>query len=261
MSRLNNKGEKIKIVGYSERGLLNSLFYEMRSSPNSLKTINDLVSLISFPFLDINFSITDITVLIEQSFSDFGDADAVLLIDNKGLKQSIFIEAKVKTSQQNFWSIEDEFSSFNDEITKFYKRTTENKLSSSNLFTQLYRKLRFYNAMKADGIDLLKRGVNFPKCSSKEIRKIGENKVVLRAVEKVSQYCDDAFFVSLVPDSVSKVRPFYKDILRDALPKELNEWDVTNWGFIIWKDVEEFSKDNNLKGTQEIFEFNRGQIY
>jgi len=126
----------------------------------------------------------DLTIFIEQSFSDFGDADALLLIDNDNVKQSLFIEAKVKTSQQKFWSIEDEFNSFNDEIRKFYKRTKENKLSSSNLFTQLYRKLRFYNAMKADGIDLLKRGVNFPKCSSKEIKKIGKNKVVLRESKK-----------------------------------------------------------------------------
>jgi len=51
------------------------------------------------------------------------------------------------------------------------------------------------------------------------------------------------------------------DTLRSIVPKELNEWDVTNWGFITWQEVEEFSKDHNLKGTQEIFEFNRGQIY
>ncbi|OFV68089.1 MAG: hypothetical protein SCAL_000729 [Candidatus Syntrophoarchaeum caldarius] len=50
--------------------------------------------------------------MIEQSFSDFGDADAVILVNNQGDKEAVFIEAKVKTSQKPYWSILEEFEDF-----------------------------------------------------------------------------------------------------------------------------------------------------
>lgn len=79
----------VEIVGYSERGLLNPLFYEIRSSPSSLQLLANLLSLIYFPRVGVDFRIRGAKILIEQSFSDFGDADAVLLIDNEGAEQSI----------------------------------------------------------------------------------------------------------------------------------------------------------------------------
>ena len=167
----------MEIIGYSERGLINSLFYEIKYSKNSLKLFNEFMSLISFPYLNnIDFLIKDITIFIEQSFSDFGDADAVFLIDNNGRKQSIFIEAKVKTFHRLSWSIEKEFKNFDEGIK-------QDKVSSSNLFTQLYHKLRLIRALKNGGILSLLKGISFPQCSSRNIRKIGNNRVVLRAVK------------------------------------------------------------------------------
>jgi len=57
------------------------------------------------------------------------------LLNNNGNKQVIFIEAKVKTFQKREWTIKNEFDQFQEGIR-------QNKVSSSNLFIQLYYKQR-----------------------------------------------------------------------------------------------------------------------
>lgn len=246
----------MEIRGYSERGLLNSVFYEIRSTPDSVRLLGDFMSLLSFPYVSINFRPTSAKILIEQSFSDFGDADSVLLIDNEDAKQPLFVEAKVKTSQRRTWSIEGEFRHFEELI----KQPRSRRLSS-NLFMQLYHKVRLIRALQSGGIILLQRGVPFPKCSSKGIRKIGHNKVVLRAVEMLGQYSDDAFLVALVPDDVTKVKAFFDDILKNYKPFGFERWEVSNWGYVSWAQVEDFCRAYGLAETLKVFRFNEGQIY
>jgi len=165
----------MEIIGYSERGLLNSLFYEIMYSKNNLELFNEFLSLISFPYDSVYFNVNDAKILVEQSFSDFGDADSVVLLDNSQSKQCVFIEAKVKTSQRKTWSIEKEFETF-------IEGSNQGKVSSSNLFVQLYYKVRLIKALQNK--TLFQKGVSFPEClltKSKRVRKIGNNKVVLEA--------------------------------------------------------------------------------
>jgi len=247
----------MEIIGYSERGLLNSLFYEIRYSQNNLQLLNEFLSVVSIPYFNAHFQVMTAKILVDQSFSDFGDADAVLLIDNNGTKQSVFVEAKVKTSQRQSWSIEEEFRTFREGIK-------QNKVNSSNLFVQLYHKVRLIKALQNGGIALLQKGIRFPECSSKVVRKIGHNNVVLKAVEILRQYCNDTFFVALVPDDISKIKDFYQNVLKDYDPTckhGFQEWDVKNYGYISWTEVEDFCEKFGLEETQKVFKFNRGQIY
>jgi len=244
----------MEILGYSERGMINSLFYEMKYSENNLRLLNDFLSLVSFPYSGGTFQVSEVKMLIEQSFSDFGDADAVILVKNHGFEQVIFIEAKVKTYQKPYWSILDEFEEFKSGIEI-------NELNSSNLFVQLYHKVRFAKALQIGGIRKLQSGVMFPDCSSKIERKIGQNKVVLNAVEQLKGYCKDALFIALVPDDISRLKDFYQGTLEEYCPEGFQDWDVMNWGYLSWNQVEEFCKRNNLKETVRNFEFNEGQIY
>ena len=135
----------MEIIGYSERGMINSLSYELKFSENNLRLLNDFLSLVSFPYFRVPFQISDVKILIEPSFSDFGDADAVILVNNPGVKQVIFIEAKVKTYQKPYRGILDEFKEFKSGIKT-------NKVNSSNLFVQLYHKVRFVKALQLGGI-------------------------------------------------------------------------------------------------------------
>jgi hypothetical protein len=255
----------MEIFGYSERGMINSLFYEMKFSQKNLQLLNDFLSLVSFPDPSVNFKISDAKILIEQSFSDFGDADAVLLLNNEENKQVSFIEAKVKTSQGK-WSIYDEFEKFKRGVPK----SEPPKGFSSNLFVQLYFKNRLIETLKSGVITQLQEGLQFPVCLLKKDRKthgrsiprkIGNNKVVLNAVEQLKEYCKDALFISLVPEDVSNLRNFYQDTLKNYRPKGFQGWDIRNWGYVSWAQVEEFCKKYSLKGTLRIFEFNEGQIY
>ena len=243
----------MEIIGYSERGLLNSLFYEIRYSQNNLQLLNEFLSIVSIPYFSANFRVTNAKILIEQSFSDFGDADVVLLIDNNGTKQSVFVEAKVKTFHCQSWFIEEEFRTFREGIK-------QKKVSSSNLFVQLYHKVRLIKALQNGGIALLQKGIRFPECSSKAVRKIGHNNVVLKAVEMLRQYCNDTFFIALVPDDISKIKDFYRNVLRGYAPG-FREWDVKNYGYVSWSEVEDFCKRFGLEETQNVFKFNMGQIY
>ncbi len=252
----------MEVKGYSERGVLNSLFYEIKYSENSLGCLNEFLSTVSFPFTNIDFRLKDANILIEQSFSDFGDADCVLAINNNQSKQSVFIEAKVKTFQPQCWSTEGEFERFKEGIEQNKVGSSKNKIRS-NLFTQLYRKVRLIKALQKqnDGINSLKKGIEFANCISKTCSKIGNNEVVLKAVEILKDHCEDAFFIALVPDDVSNLEQFYENTLKHFGPNEFQEWDVRNWGYISWAEVEDFCKKHDLRETQKVFEFNGEQIY
>ena len=72
----------MKILGYSERGIINALFYEIRYSKQPETLLGELISKIKFPFLDdFSLSVVNSEIFIEQSFSDFGDSDVLILID------------------------------------------------------------------------------------------------------------------------------------------------------------------------------------
>ena len=170
----------MKVYGYSERGAVNALAYEIAGSPEPEGLLEQLLSLAIFPKpFRPTFSITQATLLIEQSFSDFGDADLVVLARNAQASFGAFLECKVKTYGRRCWRLTEEFERF--------VKGTEIGLDSSNLFTQLYHKQRMVQCI-AIGVQGLVAGVPFPCCSSKVGRKIGQNGVVLRAVQIVAEY-------------------------------------------------------------------------
>lgn len=55
----------MKILGYSERGVINSLFYEMKFSKHNLQLLSDFLSKISFPYRELKFKLTGAMVMIE----------------------------------------------------------------------------------------------------------------------------------------------------------------------------------------------------
>lgn len=243
----------MKIIGYSERGIVSSLFYEIAYSKTPSDLLCRLLAMATFPFTEFTtIGIPEAEILIEQSFSDFGDLDTLLLISQETHKYSIFIEAKVKPSQTPAWKIEEEWGKFQEGI--------QSTLSSSNLFTQLYHKVRLVETLRSGGIAKLQKGIPFPRCSSKLIRKIGKNEVVLRAVKKLQGYLDASYYVALVPDSPEAVGRFFQDKLICSMPHDFIGWDVQSYGYLTWADVEKFCIDYRLENSLEVFSHNKGQI-
>ena len=249
------------IKGYSERGMINSLFYEMKCREDGNELLDEFIALIKFPKYFQGFKITGASVYIEPSFSDFGQADAVILFDNLYKRQFLFIEAKVKTESKKAWSIEDEFKGFFEGIKEYNYLMEKGAVHYSNLFTQLYYKLRMVKAIERNGLAGIKRGVNFHECFRKEIKKIGSNKIVLKAVEDLLNYMDESFFVLLVPDTEKNLGDFFRDIKFNLGSSELVEWDISHWGYLTWEAVEKFCEQHQMTNTLGNFEFNRGQIY
>jgi len=94
------------------------------------------------------------------------------------------------------------------------------------LFVQLYHKLRLIKALPVNGSKPLPNGVKFPRCSSKQQRKIGNNKVVLKAIDLITDYCKGPLFIALIPNDISTADEFYQNTLKDYKPEGFQGWDV-----------------------------------
>ena len=117
------------------------------------------------------------------------------------------------------------------------------------------------DALRKGGINALRAGVCFPGCSTKAIRKIGSNRVVLRGVDTISDYLGEILHLALIPGNSADVEKFFNETLQSFKPDDLYGWDVSRWGFLCWPDVYDFCKSNGLNRTVSVFDFNAGQIY
>jgi hypothetical protein len=240
----------MELLGYSERGVINALFYSIKYSPDSLILIVKLLEKVIFPYTTKTFTpIINATILIEQSFSDFGDADVLLLIDTEKEKKAIFIEAKVKTN----WKIHKKYDKF--------VIGTQGEIPISNIFTQLYRKNRLINGLKKSGIEGLKEGLRFSLSSKKQLRKIGSNSVVLKSVQLLQNYLDDVSFLAIVPDTLRNLDHFFSEYIFTKKPFDLPEWDTCNFGYLTWAMIEDYCLKNDLESALDVFKHNEGGIY
>ncbi|RKR11568.1 hypothetical protein C8C83_3306 [Flavobacterium sp. 90] len=231
----------MKILGYSERGIINSLIFSIGEDKELMR---EFVKLINVPEIEEpNNIIIDYTILLEQSFSRFGDSDLIIILEyeNPKDKRVLFIEGKVNTSNSN-WNIQSQFNKYNA------SKEGENKIKPknywSNLFSQLHLKkllVEKWNDIKNDN----KFEINEAYLGK---RKIGSNPVVLQAFELIKCCEKNAYFVGLIPSNESEIEMF----------KQNNK---TGYHFLSWQKVHEFCQDHNLKKVLEIFDYNKGQIY
>jgi len=225
---VSSQNHDIPIAGYSERGVINSLFYEMSSCPNGKEILQKFLEKIEFPYKDPKphfDNLKQAEILIEQSLSDFGDSDAIIFLEkNDGTKSVIFIEAKV--SEHKNWEIGSVFEDFVRNWS--WQCGSYPSGYTSNLFTQLYLKFIFVKALseekKVNRLEI--PAERLPKILRKQqektherilSRKIGTNPIVLQAAEKIHQYIQNdisnAFFAMIVsPEEQSKTEKFFKEI-------------------------------------------------
>jgi len=247
----------IKVLGYSERGLINSLFYELSYKADGASLLGQLLDKAYYSDSKASFGVSNPIILIEQSFSDFGDADAVLSFENDGRRQTVFVEAKVKTCEKDEWKIGREFEEFRTGIGA-------KRLSSSNLFTQLYHKYRLADGITKGSIAAVaSEGLLFPDCSTRSPRKLGKNKIVLQAAEMISKSLDDVTFLGIVPDKMENIEEFVDSTLRLFNPgSDPNwRWSVRNWGWLNWQTIKEYCEVNGFENTLGNFKHNEEQIF
>ena len=245
----------MNVLGYSERGVLYALWHEIATrGPLADDLLHALIAQVAFPFTNSHLPAGNVQILPEQSFSDFGEADALILIDGQPDRPcSIFVEAKVKTLQYTNWLITDEWAEFEFGLRR--------RMNSSNLFAQLYHKLQLVEALRKGGIRVVEQGVQFPHWSSKQLRKIGGNEVVLEAARLLLPRVKETFFAMIVPDQADRMQAFFDQTLRNAVLPSVPLWVVTYFGYITWAQIRAFCQVNDLHRTLAVLDFNGEQIY
>ena len=210
----------LDVLGYSERGMVNALVYEMKYSEDGLERLRHVLGLCVFDPPRQWSPLKHAKIYIEQSFSGFGDLDLLILFQEQTDKNhALFLEAKVKTAGRVRWNIGDEWQKFKD--------LAADRLSDSNLFIQLYRKVQLARRLREGRQQL-------PEADDLSL---GSNPVVRRATEDLAAYCGNAWFVALVPDSPENLQQFFQDTVRLFRPVEagldLPDWDANGWGYTL----------------------------
>lgn len=260
----------IKVVGYSERGMMNALFYDLafaaRANPDQARAREMLTELLrncKFPvdpavkpqWEEMLSMITSAKVFIEQSFSDFGDLDALLLLDCKNdEKHAVLIEAKVATAKSRPKTIYD----FWNELHRF--RRGEVKFRSS-LFVQLARKFALVDRHVEDAGETEEH----PDRTVPGFR-LGRNRIILKAAKELQAYSRNPWFIALVPDHRDTVQAFFEQTLipnRHALAGRDHYVDCL--GYLTWPKIKEHCKEpkneRDWRHTLEAFEWNEEQIF
>jgi hypothetical protein len=109
----------VTLRGYSERGMVNALCNDICrewDGNTEMEVLKAFLDLCEFPLLGDkpDFSgLKEATLIVEQSFSDFGDLDLLILLDYRdGRKRAVLAEAKVATDTGNPVTIQDQWDDF-----------------------------------------------------------------------------------------------------------------------------------------------------
>jgi hypothetical protein len=245
----------VSIIGYSERGMIGAISADISHAADPLTAVQEFLRLFRFPFVNNspiqNRKLVAAKILIEQSFSDFGDPDVTILLDDaQGEKHIVFIEAKVHTDVRKGRSILKRWEFFQNYLVT-------NERGASSLFTQVYRKqrlLRYLSGYRDLEPNLVSRRWS-----------VGRNRVVRRAVDECEPYSKSGWIGVLLPEGTDEISPFFDAKLKPGVPSPCNlqGWETQNWGYSSWSLVEQLANQDQVTWgrTVESFKWNREQIY
>lgn len=253
----------MKILGYSERGLINGLLYEIVYCRESEATalISKLFGELEWPALGrpqdqpikIDVPSTCCTILVEQSFSQFGTADAVFTLESGNRRVAVFLEGK--------WGRGYNLVAEWDKFIGAVQTGRGFRALTSNVFCQLYLKQRLATSLVANSGENPNDGLNFDGALLRrgQRRVIGNNPVVLRAVQLLHAL-DDAFYVMLIPGDWNDSRTdWWQKNVVNCTPAPMH-WDVSKWGILTTSKIIQFCKDNRLERNEFFLEQNRELI-
>lgn len=255
--RGNSGPHGVKLLGYSERGMINAIIHDLQRSPRCAEHLSELLKL-TRPRLELPSKLTDIVFLVEQSFSEFGDADLVILFHGgDGSEYVVFIEAKVACGKS--WDLETQaLSVFRNKagLCPTQSRLGDtSRVNNSDLLTQLYFKKLMVETI-SEGRNMRERPTGFGK---KANQSLGNNSVVQAAKNRVSEHLSRVFYIGLIPsDKVAlDSRTSGSTTSADKFLKEVS--------YISWVKLHEYCKLYKNLGefplTIDSFAYNGEQIY
>ncbi len=183
----------MKILGYSERGAMNALFYGIALREDN-KAMNEFLKLVG-----IDEEYKDFTLYSECSLSDFGNPDFVIIAKkNDNEKHAIFVEAKVSHggNKGGKFSLDKQKGQHEK-----YLSNDNNMYNASNIFFQLQLKELFFSHLKdirkVTHYDYDRNRIRYKK--NREIcREIGENVIVKKFACEIGT-CISAYYIAIIP--------------------------------------------------------------
>lgn len=179
------------IIGYSERGAMNALFYGMAlDKKNGESAMKKFIKLAG-----IGGEFNDFMIYNEFSLSDFGDPDLIITAkDESGKFVVFFVEAKASCGK--YYNLQEQ-KIHHDEYMRGEDKYWQGH--ASNLFFQLRLKNLFWEYHLGKMPERKERNDRLVNSRGRE-RKIGKN-VVVKKIEGVINLCDVAFYIAIIPES------------------------------------------------------------
>ena len=207
----------MEIIGYSERGVMNALFYGIALDKDSQKAnvaMNKILHLGGF-----EGDYTDFKIYVEFSLSEFGSPDLVFTASNSnGEKEVFFVEAKV--SAGSYYDIVKQRKHHIEYIEHPYESKYANG-HSSNLFFQLKEKYM-----------LFKYGPQTEFVG--RVRQLGNNDVVCRFYNDITSGVENAHYMAIIPEQGNSKYQSGK-FITEKIIAEMDDAMVIN--LVSWEDI------------------------
>lgn len=233
VEKLLNCKETTRIFGYSERGILNSLMFEISKDK---KLMIEFLKLLPKKIAVKIGTPACFKILLDHSLSGFGSPDLIVIAHyiNPKDKKVIFFEAKVKTLGCRNWNLQALYD-------KYVGVTNEDEYRQWKMGSNLFFQLKLKRSL-VENLDTIRKN-NLIEVGVVN-RRIGNNAIVLRTVDMIDSAAE-YFYVGIVPHCNFSQ----------------SEEDNEKYNFLLWKDIEEFCKQNKLQNVLDMFDYNKGQIY
>lgn len=243
---------EITLLGYSERGVMNALFYGIAYHGSE----NDLQKFLNLAVGEDAGSYSDFEIIMEGSLSDFGDSDAIIIAKRKNneMDQTVFfIEAKVSNGDKNN-TLENRYKEFQ----KDFNGNIRKEGYSSNLLYQLClkhylfkltrEKEKISDLSKFKDEESLKGLIISAGCENyndyiklkggNKLRKFGKNPVVHEFIKKISD-CKNAHFIAILPDPKNYINK-HRDSILNSDNEIIQQTDLkNNLHFVSWYQIME----------------------
>lgn len=213
----------MEIIGYSERGAMNALFYGIALDKNLEDKDEPIRRFLQLAGVEENFTDFGFELYSEFSLSEFGNPDMIIIAkkkDNQDEKVVFFIEAKASCCKYYDLEKQKDYHDGTGEKNGFLTTKGHKDGHSSNLFFQLRLKHYFFTIRSYFWENVLEekqkeffdqKGNGFSNYDNKNgfilgrngNRKIGENVVVRKMVEKL-QDCETAYYIAIIPKQIKQ---------------------------------------------------------
>jgi hypothetical protein len=230
----------MEIIGYSERGAMNALFYGMALNG---KGDSQMVEFLRLAKIECPESFSKFEVYNEFSLSEFGSPDLVIIAQKGNNSVAFFVEAKV--SDGTSFDIGKQKTHHEEYIDDGQYVSGH----ASNLFFQFRLKHYFFKQkdtiIKDQGGSIgesKKIETTKDRNGEERYRKIGDNPVVIKFADKIS-HCTNAYYIAIIPQQNQPIEN-PKD-----LPKSLKIY------YVSWEEIYKSEILGSL--LEKTFDFNK----